>query len=289
MQILNRSKPRWAPVLVAVIGLAFVFTTARSQAAKPIPNPRAAVTFVDGHLDPDGVGMDFVSDGNGPYVDGPDGSGRKSANIVAQFWVGGSKDLTLNLYNSFPYRSFITNYKFFGCPLNGAQCLQIDSSTSFGDGSARGWFLNINSIASMQPGERRWTTASFASSILGLQPSSNTPLWQFDWCDDGAEYDPSPFGATVFVYSGCTNPNGLNIKDDGSQMVSVTRSPNSPNGLPNYTWIVSTDPLTGTPLGNISELVERGNNYTKKHGLYRTRFQLSIACISGSACDILPH
>ncbi|MBI2835146.1 MAG: hypothetical protein HYX76_12045 [Acidobacteria bacterium] len=285
MRVPDLSKQRWAAILIATVGLIVVWAAGRPYAqkrAKPTPNPTAAVTFAD--REGDDFRSDFTDSLSHSYVHGPDGSG---GTIDAQFYVGGSEDLTLNLIRS--ARKFSGSYTFVGCPdgsLDPSACGGMGNG-GFGDG----WFINVHKIADMPPGWTQWTTAAFTAAfgqtpIGGRNPKYET-LWTFSWCHDGSgAWSTYPDRIETLSF-GCGDL-AVGQYAHGWQMVLVTRSPNDPQtGQPNYTWTVSADPIEGTPVGDLSGLVERTKtNSTIPHGFYRTRFQLLIACVSG--CGVLP-
>jgi len=168
-----------------------------------------------------------------------------------------------------------------GCARATGTCPQPNPATGtnvFYDG----WFAGVTRIADMKPGETRWTRAGLTASF-GLVPGAGTPTWTFAWCNSGAGAVP-PAGVTLVP-----PPINGTCGTNGSQMVKVTRTDSLAN-TDTPTWEVYSDPTPdqngNTFVGDISELIENASNYTKFHGLYDTRFRLTVTCISD--CQYLP-
>lgn len=273
MQRSDWSGWRWLTLVVGGVAMVSALTAGRPQAAKPVPNPTAAVTFAD--REGDDFRSDFSVSGSHTYANGADGSG---GSIDGGFYVGGSEDLTLNLIRS--ARKYFGTYTFVKCPGGSTDrqtCGGIPDGQFFD-----GWFLNIHKIADMLPGTTRWTVAGF-SAAFGQRATGRTnprydTVWTFFWCNDGAAY---PLITPL--------PNGCGDAQPDGQVVSVTRSANDPTtNQPSYTWLVSADPIPDTPVGDMSELRELTKTGTiNMHGFYKTRFQLMVTCTSG--CSQLPH
>jgi hypothetical protein len=222
------------------------------QAAPKPPPPTAIVEFDDSKDVDDNFIYSFHSDG-GSYVNGVN-------NVAARFYAGGSGDLTLNLIDS--------TRKFHGAVVcAGGTC--SPPSAQFTDG----WFLNIHKISDMVAGETRLTQAGFIAAFGVQRKGSGYPtLYRFKWCHDGTG---AAGGFTIApLPAGCVGQEA-----NGSGMVSVFR--NTIGGV--RTWTVSTNPLTSSPVGPISELTRVTNNRELSLGLYNTSFRLTITCQAG--CD----
>ena len=242
-----------ACVCVLLVAVVIAPRRANVQAAPKTTSPTASVTFADGYS--------LYGDGSA-YAEG--------SGISTSFHVGGSGDLTLNLLNS--------NRRFNGIvSCAGAVCQA--PATTFLDG----WFVNIHDIASMAPGETRWTQAAFIAEF-GIKQSGKSGYqthYSFSWCYDGSSYTgafpPSPFSIAPLSNWCVGQQNG------GSQMVSVLRSI---TGTP--TWsVTSSSPISGAPVGPRAELEVTTSNTSSSLGLYNAGFYLTVAC--QSRCEVFPN